>query len=100
MAVIAFRIIPVAPFSLINLVAGVSAISLRDFFFGTFFGIIPGITAISFVADRLFASLQSPNIAAFAALFGAIVVLGIALVGFRKWIRHRYLSHKDKPQGS
>ena len=64
-AVITFRIIPVAPFSLINLVAGVSAISLRDFFIGTLIGIIPGISAISLVADRLSASLRQPDMASF-----------------------------------
>ena len=76
MAVIAFRVIPVAPFSLINLVAGVSAISLRDFFLGTLIGIIPGITAIAFVADRLFESLRQPDISTFTALFAVVVVSG------------------------
>ncbi len=95
MAVITFRIIPVAPFSLINLVAGVSAISLRDFFIGTIIGIIPGIIAISFVADRLFESLRQPDISTFAALFAVVVVFGITLVGFRKWIKQRYLSKQQ-----
>ncbi|WP_240910275.1 VTT domain-containing protein [Desulfopila sp. IMCC35008] len=99
MAVIAFRVIPVAPFSLINLMAGVSAISLRDFFIGTLIGIIPGITAISFVADRLFESLRRPDITTFAALFIVVVLFGITLVSFRKWIKNRYL-YKKKLQGS
>jgi phosphatidylserine/phosphatidylglycerophosphate/cardiolipin synthase-like enzyme/membrane protein DedA with SNARE-associated domain len=99
MAVIAFRVIPVAPFSLINLVAGVSAISLKDFFIGTLIGIIPGITAISFVADRLFESLRQPDISTFSALFAVVAVFGITLVGFRKWIRIRYV-YKKQSKGS
>lgn len=95
-AILVFRVVPVAPFSLINLVAGVSAISFRDFFLGTLIGIIPGITAIAFIADRLFESLRQPDISTFTALFAVIVVSGAALVGFRKWIRQRYSQNKQQ----
>ncbi len=88
-AVVTFRIIPVAPFSLINLVAGVSAISLKDFFLGTLIGIIPGIVAIALVADRLAESLRQPDMSSFTALFVAILVLGAGLVGVRKWLKHK-----------
>ncbi len=95
-AVIAFRVIPVAPFSLINLVAGVSAISLRNFFLGTLIGILPGITALAFVADRLYESLRQPDISTFSVLFVVVVVFGAALVGFRKWIKQRYVHKKHQ----
>lgn len=95
-AILAFRVIPVAPFSLINLVAGVSAISLRDFFLGTLIGIIPGITAIAFIADRFFESLRQPDISTFTALFAVVVVSGAALVGFRYWMRQRYTQNKQQ----
>ncbi len=86
-AVITFRIIPVAPFSLINLVSGVSAISLRDFFLGTLIGILPGIIAISLIADQLSKSLYQPDPASFAGLFALVAVFGASLIGLRKWIQ-------------
>lgn len=89
-AVITFRIIPVAPFSLINLIAGVSAISLRDFFTGTVIGIIPGTIAIALVADRLSESLRQPNMGGFTTLFAMVMVVGMGLIGLRKWIKHRH----------
>ena len=95
-AILVFRVVPVAPFSLINLVAGVSAISLRDFFLGTLLGIIPGITAIAFIADRLFESLRQPDISTFTALVAVVVVSGAALVGLRKWMRQRYSQSKKQ----
>lgn len=95
MAVIAFRIIPVAPFSLINLVAGVSAISLRDFFLGTLIGMIPGIAAIALVADQLSESLRQPDLTSFTVLFAVVVIFGTALVGLRKWVEKRYLRKKQ-----
>jgi uncharacterized membrane protein YdjX (TVP38/TMEM64 family) len=99
MAVIFFRIIPVAPFSLINLIAGVSAISLRDFFLGTLIGIIPGIAAIALLADRLTESLRQPDLLSFTILFAVIAVLGAGLVGFRKWLKQRYV-RKNQHNGS
>ncbi len=95
MAVIAFRVIPVAPFSLINLIAGVSAISLRDFFLGTLIGVIPGIAAIALVADRLTESLRQPDMLSFVVLFVVIAALGAGLVGVRKWLKKRYLRKKE-----
>ncbi|MEX2365911.1 MAG: VTT domain-containing protein, partial [Pseudohongiellaceae bacterium] len=47
------RIAPVAPFTIINLVAGASHIRLRDFSLGTFLGLIPGITAFALLTDRI-----------------------------------------------
>jgi len=85
-AVIAFRVIPVAPFSVINLIAGVSAISFRDFVLGTCIGIIPGIVAISLTSDRLVASLRQPDLFNFSILIGVVAVLVAGVVGFRKWI--------------
>ena len=88
-AVITFRVIPVAPFSLINLVAGVSAISFRDFVIGTLIGIIPGIIAIALVADRLSESLHQRDMSSFALLFAVVAFVGAVLVGLRKWLQHK-----------
>jgi uncharacterized membrane protein YdjX (TVP38/TMEM64 family) len=94
-AVIFFRIIPVAPFSIINLIAGISAISLRDFFLGTLIGIIPGIVAIGLITDRLTQSLRQPDLYSFIALFTVIVFLGAGLVGFRRWFKRRNANKKQ-----
>ena len=74
---------------MINLVAGVSAISLRDFCIGTFIGIMPGIIAIALVADRLSESLRQPDMTSFTALFAVVVIMAAALVGVRKWLQRK-----------
>lgn len=99
MAIIAFRIIPVAPFSIINLIAGVSAIRVKDFFWGTFIGILPGIVAIAMVADRFSKSLQQPDMTSYTALFAAVVVAIGGLAFFKNWIKKRR-SRKRKNNGS
>ncbi len=87
MAVIAFRIIPVAPFSVINLIAGVSKLRFRDFALGTIIGLLPGIIAIVILADRIAASLQEPDLTSLAAMLATLVLVAAGLLGLRKWLR-------------
>ncbi len=95
LAVIFFRIVPIAPFSIINLIAGVSAISFRDFFLGTLIGIIPGIIAIGLITDGLTQSLLQPDLFSFITLFTVIVFFGAGLVGFRRWFKRRNMNKKQ-----
>lgn len=70
------RLVPVFPFFLINLAAGLTKIPLRTFFFGTMIGIIPG----GFVYCNAGASLASINsvgeIVSFRVL-GSFALLGL-----------------------
>ena len=45
-AVAMIRMVPIAPFSIVNVVAGASKLSLRDFMLGTVLGMAPGIAVI------------------------------------------------------
>ena len=47
LAVAAIRLVPVAPFTLVNLVAGASAIKLVDYLAGTLLGMLPGLIVMS-----------------------------------------------------
>jgi len=44
------RLVPVAPFTLINLVAGVTRIRFRDYLLGTALGMAPGIFVITLLS--------------------------------------------------
>ena len=55
------RNIPVAPFSLVNLIAGASHIRLKDYLLGTAAGMLPGILVITLFADRLLHTIQDPG---------------------------------------
>ncbi len=79
-AVIVSRILPVAPFSLINVVAGASHIRLRDFALGTMLGMIPGIVTVTLVVDRLRSAVVEPSLANLAlamAVSGLVAVAGL-----------------------
>lgn len=71
---IAARVLPLAPFTIINLVAGASHISFWDFLRGTFFGMLPGIVAITVFEHRLENAIRQPdtgNILILAAILAA-----------------------------
>ena len=61
LTMIIVRIIPVAPFTVVNLIAGASHIRFRDFVLGTVFGMTPGILGVTLLTDRVTATLQSPS---------------------------------------
>lgn len=71
------RQIPIAPFSLVNLVAGASHIRLRDYMIGTFVGLAPGFLAITAFGTTIESTLREPSIESVAllAVGGAAVVL-------------------------
>lgn len=89
MAVLTFRIVPVAPFSVVNLIAGVSEIRFRDFALGTFLGMIPGVIAVVLLADRISSALRLPDMGSFATLGVAVALVGGGLVMLRGWIRRK-----------
>ena len=77
-AMIVVRMLPLAPFSIINLVAGASHLAFRDFVLGTVLGIAPGTIVIVFFVDRIVAAVRHPGPLTFALL---AIVAGIAIGG-------------------
>ncbi|ULA58683.1 MAG: conserved membrane protein of unknown function [Nitrospira sp.] len=64
-AVLLVRVLPIAPFSVINLVAGASPLSLRNFVLGTFVGMLPGITLMTTFVGGLEDAVREPSWQAF-----------------------------------
>ncbi len=89
LAVITLRIVPVAPFSVINLIAGVSEIRWRDFALGSLVGMLPGVIAVVLLADRIAASLRNPEPGQVFLLLGTIALVGLGLVGLRRWLQRK-----------
>jgi phospholipase D1/2 len=72
-SVLAVRLVPVAPFTLINLAAGVSHIRFADYTLGTALGMAPGIVIITALGHRLARALSHPSLTEIGML--ALVVL-------------------------
>ncbi len=78
LAMLFVRIVPIAPFSIINLVAGASHLAFRDFVIGTILGLMPGTIIIVFFVDRIVAAVRHPGLLSFALL---ALVAGVAIGG-------------------
>ncbi|HTE38960.1 MAG TPA: VTT domain-containing protein, partial [Reyranella sp.] len=61
LAVVALRVVPMAPFTVVNLAIGASGIGLVDFAAGTLIGMGPGLVALSFVGDRIVEIVRNPG---------------------------------------
>ncbi|MHB1951584.1 MAG: VTT domain-containing protein [Acidiferrobacteraceae bacterium] len=84
--IITLRLIPVAPHSLINLVAGAMRVRLRDLILGTAIGMLPGILALTLFTESLAQAIRHPAVATYlplVALSGSVAVVAYAL---KRWL--------------
>ena len=85
-AVVLVRMIPIAPFVVVNLVAGASHIRLRDFIIGSALGMLPGTMALALITDGMIRAANEPNLFHIIMLFGVIATIALATVFVRKWL--------------
>ena len=74
------RLVPVAPFTIVNAVAGALQIGMKKFFIGSLIGMTPGIIAVTAVTDRLIKSLFDPTVENMLIL--AAVVIFFFVTGY------------------
>ncbi|HEX6137557.1 MAG TPA: VTT domain-containing protein [Casimicrobiaceae bacterium] len=86
-AIVFVRMLPIAPFSIVNVVAGASHIRWSDFLLGTVIGLLPGVVAMTFFVDRALAVIREPGPGAFA-LLGVAAALIVALVAVLRRMVH------------
>jgi phospholipase D1/2 len=77
LAVVTFRLLPIAPFTLVNLAAGASGIRFVDFLVGTLIGMLPGLVLLSVMGDRIIKVLAEPS----AGDIAILVLCVAALIG-------------------
>ncbi len=90
-SVASIRLIPIAPFQIVNLIMGASHIKYRDFVIGTAIGLIPGIFGIALFADSALSAVQNPswrNIGLSVAVFAGLIGLSYGI--------NRYFGRKSK----
>ncbi len=92
-AMIAARLLPIAPFALVSYTAGASHIRFRDFMVGTLLGIVPLTIGVTFLTEQFASILKNPSIVdialqiVLAVVIGAIAVFGTSLL--RRHLRRR-----------
>jgi uncharacterized membrane protein YdjX (TVP38/TMEM64 family) len=89
LTVVTLRILPVAPFSILNAVAGASHIRTRDFFVGTVIGELPGLVSLALFLDQVTETIRHPGPGSIVLLLA--IAIGIVLIawGLGRWVSNR-----------
>jgi phospholipase D1/2 len=90
LVVVGFRLVPVAPGTVVNLALGASGIRLADFVIGSAMGMIPGLLLISFIGDRLVAVMTNPAPGEVGLLALCIVAYLALVFGAQLLLSRRY----------
>lgn len=89
-AVATLRLLPVAPFTVVNIVSGAFKVPWRDYILGSLLGLAPGILITGLFAHQFASAIRNPGMGTFlllAALIGASVVGSV-------WLKRRFESAK------
>ena len=78
LAMAAIRLVPIAPYSVVNVAAGSLGVRLWEFLAGTALGLAPGIIALSVFGQQIRSFWQQPTLGK-VVLTAALVVAWIAL---------------------
>ena len=98
LAVLIVRTLPIAPFSIINVVAGASHIGWRDFLLGTALGLLPGILLTSVFVDRIVDAARHPGPATFMLLVLVAALIAAVALASRRWLDQRREARPPAPE--
>ena len=85
--ILRLRLIPVVPFNLVSIAAGLSGVSFRAYAAATALGIIPGCVIYTYFADSLVAGVEGASHRAFLRL--AIAATLLIALSFAPWLAKR-----------
>ncbi len=89
-ALIIIRNAPVAPYAIVNVVAGASGLRLRDFVIGTVIGVLPEIVAVSVFGEAMVEFVAHPTVGRVVIVVAIVAVLtAISVLLGRSLVRHQ-----------
>jgi uncharacterized membrane protein YdjX (TVP38/TMEM64 family) len=87
LAIILVRFTPVAPFAIVNMVAGASQIRLRDLLLGTAIGMTPSTVFMMVFMDRIIAELKKPSESGLALLGVTVLLIVAGGWALKRWLK-------------
>jgi uncharacterized membrane protein YdjX (TVP38/TMEM64 family) len=84
-SIAAIRMVPVAPFTVVNLTAGATNIGFVPFVVGTVLGMAPGFIILSALGQSLYRLVSEPTFATLAAVVGVILLWGATVLAVQHW---------------
>jgi phospholipase D1/2 len=88
LAVAAIRLVPIAPFTLVNLVAGASRIPFADYVLGTVIGMAPGLILMSALGHQIWSMISEPTPTNILLFVLAVLAWLIVSIGAQALLLH------------
>jgi phospholipase D1/2 len=88
LAVAALRAIPIAPFTVVNIISGAFRVPVRDYIFGSLLGLAPGIILTNLFAHQLQSAIRNPGFGSFVLVAALVVVSILGTI----WVRRKFAS--------
>ncbi|MEX0959430.1 MAG: VTT domain-containing protein [Burkholderiales bacterium] len=85
--VAAARLLPVAPFTIVNMVAGASHIRFRDFAIGSAIGLLPGTIAVALFVETVASAVRTPSMFEVAMVAAVLLAILGGSWTLRVWLR-------------
>jgi len=98
LAMIVIRMLPVAPFSVVNVVAGASHIGFRDYMIGTLLGMAPGIVITVTFVHHLAQAVRNPSVGTLTVLVVVVVLLLGSAIGLQRLFTGKGNTHNAETQ--
>ena len=80
------RLVPVAPFALVNMIAGGSHMRFRDFLIGGTLGLVPGTLLEAFFIDSLITAVHTPGPRAVVMVAGSLLLIVVGGFAAKWWL--------------
>lgn len=85
---ILINLLPLAPFTMTNMLAGASHIRFRDYMIGSTLGIIPGLVVVTLLGSQLGALITAADSRDILLALGGVLLCAVLWLVIRSAIRH------------
>src|SRR5687767_12460423 len=92
-AMTAIRLVPIAPFPVVGLVAGAIRVKFSHFVLGTLFGMMPGAIVTTVFGDQLQSALRDPERINYWAIAGVVIIFAVGIFFVRRWFKREFEKH-------
>lgn len=86
------RLLPIAPFTIVNLVSGAFQVRFGDYIIGSLLGMAPGIILISLFGHQFESAIRNPGLGSYTLL---VTLIAMSIVGLL-WLRHKLAKQSKK----
>jgi len=87
LAVVAVRLVPAAPFAVVNLLLGATRVGWGAFLLGNVLGMLPMVGITAWLAPQILAQIQQPSGTGWAFVVAVLLLVAGATWGLKRWAK-------------